>query len=1674
MIKQQVILLIFFLITPISLFSQGKEIQLTTSTKNEWSVSKKGKVSVMYKIDKLHFDPYKKVEGYYELSFPGAIPDGPPGSPELPVYKKIIEVPHGAKINVSVKRSTRKKIILKKQSITGLIKPVQPSLSKGIPRDSIEFVRDEKKYTRNSFFRRDMVRIEQLGNFRGNRLARVVIDPVRYNPVRGELIVFNNIELEISFELADFERTEQIKLLNYSPVFEPIYKSIGIEHDYEDHPDLTSYPVKYLIVSPRMFEEELQPLIHWKTSKGYSIVTGYTDSIGTSYNEIRTWIHDQYNEASGIGMDQKPSFLLLVGDVAQLASQTGSRTGRYTDINYASVDGDYFPEMYYGRLSAADSADLVAIIDKILSYEKYNFSDHTYLDDVTLIAGVDGTNNTAYGQPTINYATQNFFNTENGFDTVYSYLNSYTGCYATIDSGIGFINYTAHGTLTSWYNPSFTNASIDNLSNVNKYPLAIGNCCETGNFGYGVCFGEKWLRAKNKGAIGYIGSAPDSYWDEDMYWALGAFSTPGSGSAPDVEETSLGVYDAPFMSDYLSLGALMFVGNLAVTEADLQSFPGAVSPEYYWQAYNILGDPSLTPYFKHGELNLVSHMDVFPPALSSFEVEALQGSYVGISQDSILIGAGYVDENGFVSIPVIDTVKEGEICIVITKPQYQPVFDTIPAINIDDPYIVMHSYELLDTAIGNGNGIPEYGELIHCNMVLKNVGGEASQNDVIARLMEDDTYIDLLDSLANFGIIDSLNGNDTSMVNSAFSFQIENITPDQHMCIFTVRIMNGDSIWESRFIIHINSPELIPGDTYINDTTYGNGNGVLEPDESGKLVLKLENIGRSDVTNTIVYMSCDNPYLIINKEYDTLFFLEKESTGVLDFEVELTSDAPEDLSMPIYLYVTAGEENQFVYYDTIIFKANYIPEYTISNGTLTVCKGYFYDTGGKDGNYGNNENITMTIAPCCGEQAVNVAFTSFYLENPWDFLYVYNGSSTSAPQIEGSPYTGTNCPSYIMADNDDGTLTFRFDSDGNTVTSGWEASINCFDPLMPPDCSDYIELNNDTTDVIPYNVRLEWEKTDYTLKYNIYLDTIADPDVFDSTTNTYYVINSHLEPNTKYYWKVVPSNRGGEAAGCEVYSFTTGPQIVCQSNLTLTMCNGFYYDSGGPFGNYSNYENDTFIFVPSDVNYLLQVDFESFNIENGWDQLYIYDGEVHPDSLVGGEPYSGSTSPGTILASNPRGILTFLFVSDESVTRPGWKAEVTCIPRYLQVQAKASKTNCFINDSIQLDANVAGGTWVYNYHWSSLPVDAAFTDTTIINPVVYPYQDTKYTITVDDGDSIVSSSVLITASEYIPHIVVPKTNKDSIVRGSEVQLSGIVTGGSENYSYLWRCIPSDTSLHDSLSLTTSVSPTVTTIYSLIVDDEYSIQDSSVTIFVFEPSLNIYISILDSAICYGDTTQLTATISGGIGNYDYEWSSNPVDGTLQDPEKLTITVKPVENTKYIINVNDNLENISDTLDLIVNPIPDPPLINLVDDSLLVSDYFEGNIWYLNDTLLTTIIGYEFAPDNSGNYYAVVDQNNCTSMPSNVIYFNYIPTILYSDVSKKVIVKPNPFIDYLTISCSSQYTIQTIDLMSITGQVLCRQENINSLTHVIDTKNLLPGTYFLKVKMSGSKHVFIIVK
>ena len=808
------------------------------------------------------------------------------GDPQVLVTRELIAVPFGATPVVNVKSYTVEEYNLADYGINRLY-PQQPSQSKS--EKDVKFVYNESAYAAKGFDEsRPIAEVTVMGTMRGIQIGALQLNTLRYDASSNTIRVYNNVEVEVNFENADLALTEKTLVNTYSPYFRPVYSMLfnerAIRDVYDDHPDLWAVPVKILVVANRMFEDAMQPWITWKTEKGFYLDVNYTDEIGTTASAIKTFIHNKYNE--GVAAGQAPTFLIIFGDNNQVpASQTGSASHCVTDLYYYTTDNDVFGDMYHSRFTCETVDELNNVLNKSLMYEQYTMPDPSYLSNTLLIAGWDSYWTAYDGAPSIQYALEYYYNAEHGFANVYNWLGQpYTGCYESLNTGIGFVNYTAHGSNTSWADPSLTNSNVNALTNTDKYFWAMGNCCQAADWGIsGKCLGETFIVAPNKGAFAYVGSCPSTYWYEDYYFTVGA--TNVFGQMPTFDQTSIGIYDTQFQDDFNSLSAVPFVGNVAVAYAHANGYQGSVSDQYYWESYHVLGDGSICYYHVNPTENTVSHMPTLPIGMDFYTVSADPGSYVGISKDGVLYGAGEIGEEGTADIPITPITSGGNAKIVVTHPQRQPYVMEVPCAAMTGAYVAVDSYALnADQA--------NYGETIDMDVTLKNVGTLAS-GAITATLTTDCEYVEILNAE---GTLAALNPDQLGTING-YQFAVAENVPDKTKAQFVLEVTDGTDTWNANINITLHAPVLAfdniqTTDSNVSFTFKNTGTapfygGVLSLTScSPDLVFENDNITVDDVVEGGQTLNIETSYTVDpSVELGTTFEVAYNfSTGLFEIE----------------------------------------------------------------------------------------------------------------------------------------------------------------------------------------------------------------------------------------------------------------------------------------------------------------------------------------------------------------------------------------------------------------------------------------------------------------------------------------------------------------------------------------------------------------------------------------------------------------------------------------------------------------------------------------------------------------------------------------------------------------------------------------------------------------------
>lgn len=857
-------------------------------------------------------------ETYTSVSMDNSISSLEVGKPALPMMTQIVEIPLCEDIDYTISEMVCDTLDARILGINHPIIPAQASRSKS-DRSTPVLNKDAALYNTNAFYGTPLFSIEQIGVARSKNLATAKFCPMQYNPVTNQVIIVKHCTVTVNYKRADVSATQQMASRYGSSAFG--FNTINQLPCSKEIANAQQAPIHYLIVAHSMFRGQLDEFIAWKQRKGFIVTVGYTDeaNVGTTSTAIAAWIKSFYTNATAAL--PAPTYLLIVGDHEQIPAfsgrygYSGSSNGEHvTDLYYTTwTTGDCIPDCYHGRFSAQNASQLTPQIEKTLMYEQYAFPDPSFLSTAILIAGEDQgySSDNAYrcADPAMDYIAKTYANADNGFSTVYYYKNNtnfapdgvtVNGSSQTTASaaalrnlysaGAGWINYSAHGDVTEWYKPNFTNSNISSMTNNNKFGFVIGSCCLTNKFDQSTCFGEAWLRKGNyAGAVGYIGGSNSTYWNEDFYWAVGIRNSLSNTMNTNYDATHLGAYDRLFHTHgedvsqwYTSASSLMMAGNMAV-QASTSS-----GKNYYWEIYHLMGDPSVMPWLGQAQEMNVSASSILPLGTGTFSVTAVPNAYCAITNGAgTLIGAAFADASGNATINTSSLVEPGTYELAVTAQGYQPYFSEIAANVLEGPYVKCNNVSA-NLVAGTQQPI---------TVEIENVGTEATDNLSI-ELIVDNHHLFL--NTPGQITLSNINVNQTISVTGMLDVNVLSQVADQTSTQVTAILRWGNSSSEQSrktTTLIINAPKIA--------VTGSNITGTLQPSHNIQLALTVANQGHADISNleaTIIPV----PGFTCASATQTIGSLNTSAAGTAHFSLTLDSWIPENIIIPIHYTLSNG------------------------------------------------------------------------------------------------------------------------------------------------------------------------------------------------------------------------------------------------------------------------------------------------------------------------------------------------------------------------------------------------------------------------------------------------------------------------------------------------------------------------------------------------------------------------------------------------------------------------------------------------------------------------------------------------------------------------------------------------------------------------------------------------
>jgi len=574
------------------------------------------------------------------------------GYPELPVFNRSIIIPEQALMAMEVFDIEYKDFQIK-------VAPSKGVITRNIEPTSVPYIFKDI-YRENSFYPQTIADLSEPYILRDFRGITVLTNPFAYNPVTGTLRVYTAFKVRIYPDGIDTVNTLNRSRTSLSRSFYSLYENHFLNWNSYRYTPVDDSCGKLLVICHTNFLSQIAPYINWKRQKGIDTELVEFSTIGTTANQLKTYIQNRYNA------DNSLTFVQLVGDAPQIP--TLSYSGGGSDPGFSLVAGsDNYPDIFIGRFSAQTTAEVTAQVNKTILYERDLNTSATWLSKAMGIASAEGSGGQGDNQES-DITHMNLIRTDllnygyTSVDQIYDPNASASTVTTNVNNGRGFINYVGHGADTYWVTTNFNNTNALALTNGNKVPFIMDVACVNGNFVSQTCFAEAWMRNANGGAVGIYASSINQYWAPPM-------------RAQDE------VTDLLIAETHTTLGGLYYNGSCKMM--DVYGSDGVAM----FKTWNIFGDASLQIRSKTPIAMAVSYPSTIGIGTNSVSVSTgVAGALVALTYNNTIYGKAVTNSNGTATVNITNP-PTGEMAYTLTVTAFNRVTytGTLSQINTATP-----------------------------------------------------------------------------------------------------------------------------------------------------------------------------------------------------------------------------------------------------------------------------------------------------------------------------------------------------------------------------------------------------------------------------------------------------------------------------------------------------------------------------------------------------------------------------------------------------------------------------------------------------------------------------------------------------------------------------------------------------------------------------------------------------------------------------------------------------------------------------------------------------------------------------------------------------------------------------------------------------------------------------
>ncbi len=797
------------------------------------------------------------------------------GSPDLPLYAIPVLIDDLAAMEVQVKEA-------KYQDFEGIeIAPSKGNFSREINPDDVPF-RYGDAYAQNRFFPGFQAQLDQPYILRDFRGQNILVYPFAYNPITQTLRVYTQLTLEMR---KTGENGSNPKLSRKSSQSRMTAEANAMyQHRFVNYRERVS---KYnfipdegemLVICPPEFLDAMQPFVAWKNESGRpTTLVNLSDIGGNNTEQIKSFIISHYNNSN-----ENLCYVLLVGDYNHITPKPMNDGA--SDIWFGQLEGnDYYPEVFVGRFSVGNVADVEHQVAKVIYYERDVTADADWLGKGIGIGSTEGEGNGHNG------GEADYQHIEYIRDTLMHYTYTevsqhYQGVGVgtnaamlsqNFNEGAGICNYCNHGSPTSWYVGSFTNSHVNALTNDYKWPFIWSTACNNGQFDMN-CFAEAWMRATDNttgaptGAIGGMFSWTSQPWQPPM---------TGQDEMVDIlcEWRSADQFHHTF-------GGASLNGNMKILD---------MHPVDQGKTHNtwiLFGDPSLmlrtqTPT----ELNVSCQPEVVFLGQTELGITVDADYAIATLSFNGEIIASQAIVNGTGMLNFVSPTEVGNLQLVVTSYNKVTEIRDIAVIPSNGAYLTYNS-----VSVNDENGQADYGETVGVDVTIKNIGNEAATN-VQVTLSTDSPFVEVTQGTANIPNVASL---EQFTITNAFEIAVHETISDGVQAEFVLVCTDGTDTWTSRFRLTLHAPVLVLSEFRPMNTTY--------PGEVGELVIGIRNTGSSDAHNVKIQLYSSSTELVFNPIVYNVGEISSEETATAIPSFSSSSSVANGSNFEVYYHLDAA------------------------------------------------------------------------------------------------------------------------------------------------------------------------------------------------------------------------------------------------------------------------------------------------------------------------------------------------------------------------------------------------------------------------------------------------------------------------------------------------------------------------------------------------------------------------------------------------------------------------------------------------------------------------------------------------------------------------------------------------------------------------------------------------